>query len=430
MNKYTSFICCIALSACMQAQNFSDHFSNHTLRLDYLFTGNADKQEICLDELSQIPGWAGRRHHLAELPLHGNGQIIVKDEASKRVIYKTSFSSLFQEWLETDEAKKSAKGFENTFLVPFPIRRAEIEVTLYDSRRNIRTQMTHHIDPKDILIHKKGYTHITPHKYLLKSKTGDESTCIDVAILAEGYKKEEMQLFEADAQKACESLMTHAPFSAMKEKGGINIVAVFSPSEDSGVSIPRLNEWKHTAFNAHFSTFYSDRYLTTSQLKAVHDALAGIPYEHIIILANTDEYGGGGIYNSYTLTTAHHPLFQPVVVHEFGHSFAGLADEYFYENDVMTDTYPLDVEPWEQNITTRNGFSKKWEDMIAPGTPIPTTPAESEKYPVGLFEGGGYSAKGIYRPTNNCRMRTNEYPAFCPVCQRAIQRVIDFYTQP
>ena len=107
------------------------------------------------------------------------------------------------------------------------------------------------------------------------------------------------------------------------------------------------------------------------------------PYEHIIILANTDEYGGGGIYNSYTLTTAHHPLFRPVVVHEFGHSFGGLADEYFYEEDVMNDTYPLDVEPWEQNITTRVDFAAKWQDMLPKGTPVPTLPSQSSEYPVG-----------------------------------------------
>ena len=71
--------------------------------------------------------------------------------------------------------------------------------------------------------------------------------------------------------------------------------------------------WKHTAFGSHFDTFYSDRYLTTSRVKAINDALAGIPYEHIIILANTEQYGGGGIYNAFTLTTAHHPNFRPVV---------------------------------------------------------------------------------------------------------------------
>ena len=156
--------------------------------------------------------------------------------------------------------------------------------------------------------------------------------------------------------------------------------------------------------------------------------MAGIPYEHVIILANTEEYGGGGIYNSYTLTTAHHPKFRPVVVHEFGHSFGGLADEYFYDDDVMTDTYPLDIEPWEQNISTRVNFASKWEDMLVKGTPVPTPTSEKVKYPIGVYEGGGYSAKGIYRPADNCRMRTNEYPAFCPVCQRAVRRIIDFYT--
>ena len=155
--------------------------------------------------------------------------------------------------------------------------------------------------------------------------------------------------------------------------------------------------------------------------------MAGIHYEHIIILANTDVYGGGGIYNSYTLTTAHHPMFKPVVVHEFGHSFAGLADEYFYENDTMTDTYPLDVEPWEQNISTRVNFSSKWEDLLPAGTPIPTPANKWEKFPIGVYEGGGYSAKGIYRPAHNCRMKTNEYKEFCPVCQRAIRRIIEFY---
>ena len=133
-------------------------------------------------------------------------------------------------------------------------------------------------------------------------------------------------------------------------------------------------------------------------MKSIHNALAGIPYEHIIILANTDVYGGGGIYNSYTLTTAHHPMFKPVVVHEFGHSFGGLADEYFYEDDTMTDTYP-----------------------------VPTPVAQQKNYPVGVYEGGGYSFKGIYRPAYNCRMKTNEHPEFCPVCQRAIRRIIEFY---
>ena len=425
MKKHILFLLCLIAVASTRAQVFADHFADKTLRVDYIFNGNASGQAICLDGLSALPTWAGRKHHLAELPLQGNGQIVMRNAASGKTIYTTSFSSLFQEWLETDEARNVTKGFENTFLLPYPLQPVEIEITLLDPRRNVRASMKHIVHPNDVLIEQKGNSHITPHKYLLHNDSPEK--CIDVAILAEGYTLQEIQTFYEDADIACKSIFDHEPFKSMKKR--FNVVAVASPSTDSGVSVPRLNEWKHTAFGSHFSTFYSDRYLTTSRVKAIHDALAGIPYEHIIILANTEEYGGGGIYNSYTLTTAHHPMFRPVVVHEFGHSFGGLADEYFYDNDVMTDTYPLDIEPWEQNISTQVDFAAKWKDMLSENTPVPTPAEVSENYPTGVYEGGGYSAKGIFRPAENCRMRTNEYPAFCPVCQRALRRVIEFYTE-
>lgn len=425
MKKHILFLLCLIAVASTRAQVFADHFADKTLRVDYIFNGNASGQAICLDGLSALPTWAGRKHHLAELPLQGNGQIVMRNAASGKTIYTTSFSSLFQEWLETDEARNVTKGFENTFLLPYPLQPVEIEITLLDPRRNVRASMKHIVHPNDVLIEQKGNSHITPHKYLLHNDSPEK--CIDVAILAEGYTLQEIQTFYEDADIACKSIFDHEPFKSMKKR--FNVVAVASPSTDSGVSVPRLNEWKHTAFGSHFSTFYSDRYLTTSRVKAIHDALAGIPYEHIIILANTEEYGGGGIYNSYTLTTAHHPMFRPVVVHEFGHSFGGLADEYFYDNDVMTDTYPLDIEPWEQNISTQVDFAAKWKDMLSGNTPVPTPAEVSENYPTGVYEGGGYSAKGIFRPAENCRMRTNEYPAFCPVCQRALRRIIEFYTE-
>lgn len=425
MKKHILFLLCLIAVASTRAQVFADHFADKTLRVDYIFNGNASGQAICLDGLSALPTWAGRKHHLAELPLQGNGQIVMRNAASGKTIYTTSFSSLFQEWLETDEARNVTKGFENTFLLPYPLQPVEIEITLLDPRRNVRASMKHIVHPNDVLIEQKGNSHITPHKYLLHNDSPEK--CIDVAILAEEYTLQEIQTFYEDADIACKSIFDHEPFKSMKKR--FNVVAVASPSTDSGVSVPRLNEWKHTAFGSHFSTFYSDRYLTTSRVKAIHDALAGIPYEHIIILANTEEYGGGGIYNSYTLTTAHHPMFRPVVVHEFGHSFGGLADEYFYDNDVMTDTYPLDIEPWEQNISTQVDFAAKWKDMLSENTPVPTPAEVSENYPTGVYEGGGYSAKGIFRPAENCRMRTNEYPAFCPVCQRALRRIIEFYTE-
>lgn len=428
MKRHLLAAICIGLSAFAgQAQNFDDYFVNKTIRADYIFSGNSEAQAICLDELSSLPQWAGRRHHLSELPLAGNGEIEMKDKASGKIIYRTSFSSLFQEWICEAEAKKVTRGFENTFLIPFPKNTATVTIRLKDVYHKETASLTHEIDPKDILIHQRGdEASITPHRYLLKS--GSEENCIDIAILAEGYTKEETELFYKDAQTACEALFSHEPFKKLKSR--FNVVAVFSESKDSGVSIPRQNEWKKTAVSSHFDTFYSDRYLTTRSVKAIHNWLAGIPYEHIIILANTDTYGGGGIYNSYTLTTAHHPMFKPVVVHEFGHSFGGLADEYAYDA-APSPQYPYSIEPWEQNITTLADFDAKWKDMVETGTPVPT-PVQTEKSliytKVGVYEGAGYTQKGIYRPTTECRMKINEAPVFCPVCQRALEKLIRFYT--
>ena len=270
--KYLFLLIGLAITVALQGQTFSDYFAEKTLRLDYLFVGNADRQEVTLRELSCLPGWAGRRHHLAELPLKGDGQIHVRDKATGVEIYSHSFSSLFQEWLDTDEAKGSTKGFENTFLVPFPILPVEIEALLFDARGEVANRFVHTVDPSDILIHLKGTGEILPHKYIWKG--GDVEQCIDIAILAEGYTEEEMERFYQDAEIAMESLFNHEPFRSMKER--FNIVAVASPSIDSGVSVPRLGKWRRTAFGSHFSTFYSDRYLTTSDVRSIRGALSGI----------------------------------------------------------------------------------------------------------------------------------------------------------
>lgn len=418
---------CLGMPFSMNGQDFDTYFVDKTLRVDYLFTGDSRHQAIYLDELGALPQWAGRRHRLSELPLAGNGDIEMTDKETGKVIYRTSFSSLFQEWVSESEAKQVKRGFENTFLLPYPKRPALVTIRLKDVHHKECAALTHEVNPSDILIHQRGTSLVTPHRYLLQS--GSDEDCIDVAILAEGYTEAEMDLFYRDAQSACDAIFEHTPFKQLKNR--FNVVAVASPSEDSGVSIPRQNDWKSTAVHSHFDTFYSERYLTTRSVKAVHNWLAGIPYEHIIILANTDTYGGGGIYNSYTLTTAHHSMFRPVVVHEFGHSFGGLADEYAY-TEAPSPQYPYSIEPWEQNITTLVNFESKWKDMLPEGTPVPT-PVETDERSlytkVGVFEGAGYSLKGIYRPATECRMKINEALRFCPVCERALERMIRFYTE-
>ena len=405
-------VLCLFMSANVNAQDFNKVFSDSTLRIDYIFSGNANQQHIAIDQLNVIPRWYGKKQRLAELPMEGNGQITVRDHHTKRTLYRNSFSTLFQEWLTYDEAKHTSRAFENVFLVPMPKDTVDVTVTLNDNKRETMTKLTHTVAPSDILIKHIGERNLTPFETLQTAQ--DTSRCIHIAFLAEGYRSNEMDIFLKDAAEATEALFAHEPFKAMRNR--FNIIAVKAPSADSGTSEPSKGLWKNTALHSHFDTFYSNRYLTTLRLKAVHDWLAGLPYEHIIILVNTHQYGGGGILNSYNLSMTHHPSFKPVVVHEFGHSFAGLADEYAYDFEEIP-MYPPDIEPWEQNITTKVKFSDKWQDMMGK---VPS---------VGLIEGAGYSLKGIFRASHDCRMRTNDTPEFCPVCQRAIQRVIDFYTK-
>jgi len=391
----------------VQAQtSFEECFTDSTLRIDYILSGDANHQQIHLDKLNRYPGWAGRRNHLPELPILGNGQLIMTDSLGQNILYQTSFCTLFQEWLCEEEAKKVSRSFEHCMQVPFPKEKVQIKLQLCNNRHQPICELTHIVDPKDILIHRIGERDLLPFKIL--KEASDPLKALHIAFLAEGYQETEMETFYKDAEIAVEALFEHEPFKALQNR--FTVVAVASPSKESGVSIPKKADWRQTAFGSHFSTFYSDRYLTSLNIKDIHNALAGIPYEHIIVLANTDEYGGGGIYNNYNLTAAHHPKYRPVVVHEFGHSFAGLADEYQYGTpDGEDGQYPLDVEPWEENITTKVDSLK------------------AEK--IGKFEGAGYKRKGIFRYQEDCRMRTNEHPVFCPICQDALRHIIEFYTE-
>ncbi len=421
------------LIICFMLSAFGLMAQDKTLRVDYIFSGTDKTQEIALDEMSCFDGWAGRRCNMDNVPVRGNGQICMTDAATGRVLYRQSFSTLFQEWQTTEEATRLRRAFENVFLLPMPSGPAVVNVELYDFKGNVSASFCHLVDPEDILIRQIN-PDPAPHRYILKS--GDPADKIDVAVVAEGYTASEADVFYADAKKAVDAILAHKPFDRYSDR--FNFVAVALPSDESGVSVPGECVWKETALGSHFNTFYMDRYLTTLRLRQMHDALCGIPYEHIVILANTDTYGGGGIFNSYTLTTAHHPSFEPVVVHEFGHSFAGLADEYYYDDQFVEYYYP-DCEPWEQNITTLFDFSSKWDDMLPQFISIPTPQPEgdiwkhiadgtSEETFLGVYEGGGYQSKGVYRPFPDCRMKTNAADGFCPVCQRAIARIIEFYT--
>lgn len=420
--------------------SFEDNFCDSTLRVDYIFGGGPAGVTLMLDAQSKSAGWAGRRNNLDKLPLAGNGVVEVLDPATGARLYANPFSTLFQEWLAIDEANETQRSFENSFQVPLPRHDADIRVTLYNNRHEEIASLTHKYKPTDELVAIRRNKPL-PHQYL--HRAADPANAIDIAILAEGYTEAEMDSFLVHAKKSADEILSYEPFATYADK--INFVAVMSPSTESGVSIPSRGDWRDTAFGSHFSTFHMERYLTVPNVKRLFDALTGIPFEHIMILVNTDKYGGGGIYNSYHIATALNDKTLPVTVHEFGHSFAGLADEYFYEGDEM-EMYPTDIEPWEKNITTLVDFDSKWKDMVPAETPVPTpwnaksgtreetiamfeSGESKDTDAVGVYEGGGYRTHGVYRPAVTCRMRDNYHPSFCPVCQRAIAEMIEFYTR-
>lgn len=419
---------------------FGTYFTDATLRLDYILSGTATTQDICFIQAYKTDTWAGRRTHLEEALLESDGMITLRDAQSGEVIYKNGFSTLFQEWQVTPEAGKLTRGFECCFQLPWPKKPVDVSVSLKDHGR-VKAELTHRIDPDDILIRplKAGRS---PRQIL---GGGNYAGRVDIAIVGDGYTREEASKFYSDAARAAGMLMKHEPFSSNADK--FNFVALALESKDSGVSEPGEGKWKDTALSSHYDTFYLTRYLTSSSMRTIYDMLAGVPFEHIIVLVNTGRYGGGGIYNSLTLASADHATTGVVIVHEFGHAFAGLADEYAYDDD-QAGTYPAGIEPWEPNITTLVDFSSKWKDMLPDGVKIPTPldeietkgdirrvwsslsagQKESLNNKIGVYEGAGYRTKGIYRPVQECRMRINECENFCPVCLRAIQRTIDFYT--
>ena len=418
--KRLSIFLFIFIVSLFKAQKFSEYFEDKTLRLDYIFAGNAQQQYAFVNELVELKGWYGRKTELKTTPIQGDGQIKVYDSETQQLIYVIAFGTLFQEWTTLDEAKNNNKSFENTFLVPYPKKKIDIQVSFFDKKQNEKIILKHHVDPTDILIRKtvtKGIPTETIHKAKVKNP-------IYIAFLAEGYQEHEMPEFIEYSKKTIQYLFNHEIFNKYKDR--FEFIAVKSPSKDSGITQPSKNIWKSTAVNSNFDTFYAERYLTNSHIFKMHNLLEDVPYQHIIILANTDIYGGGGILNGYLLATTKNSSFAPVIVHEFGHSFGALADEYFYENDIFDPSGDSKIEPWQKNITSLVDFESKWKHLVDKKTPIPTPAEKSTKYKIGAYE--GLKGNGLYIPTLTCRMKINNTKDFCTVCSNALEEIILHYT--
>lgn len=396
---------------------------NTTLRIDFVLTGNQEEQQLTISEFFKLPGYSGSSAQNIPPFDYGNYKLIVTEKASDDTLFIKGFCTLFEEWQSTKEAESLFRAFRQTIELPYP----ETEVTfIFQNRKKDGTTielLREDFSPKNLV------TMLVPQKFPVITLHGVNNPHhkTDLLIIAEGYTREESDLFFKEANNLATYLLATPPFSENRES--ITIRALAIPSSQSGTDDPVKNQWRRTAMNSSFNTFGTDRYLETLDTWSVFNYAASQPRDHIIVLVNCKKYGGGGVYNHFSIATARNKASPEVFVHELGHGLAGLGDEYYYSETAYTDFFNLETEPWQPNLTTLVDFDSKWKFLMNDSIPVPTPAISKYKNSTGVFEGGGYSANGIYRPAINCRMKSNEADGFCEACQFSIKRILDFYTQ-
>ncbi len=440
-----------------------------TMRLDYYHTGDATREFFSVDRIVIEPlPWPGNPAQNIDDSRLGKYFFEVADAKSKRALYSRGFASVYGEWETTDEAKSMFRTFGESLRFPAPTAPIKITLRKRDAKNNWLTIWTTELDPKDIFIDRS--TKRAPAPLIPIQKMGDPATKVDFLILGDGYTAREAKKFERDARRLTEVLFSTSPFK--EHRRNFNVWAICPPALESGISRPSTGVYRNSPLGATYDAFGSERYVLTFDNRALRETAEFAPYEFIEVLANNRTYGGGGIFNLYSTVAADNGFADYVFVHEFGHHFAGLADEYYTSPVAYTPSTEL-LEPWEANATAlRDPAKLKWKDLVQPDTPLPTpwnkdayeqasreyqkrrtqirkdnrpesemealfrenlvheqAAFRQEKYwgRVGAFEGAMYESKGYYRPEVDCIMfsRTNH---FCAVCRRAIERIIAMYS--
>ncbi|MCX6175056.1 MAG: M64 family metallo-endopeptidase [Ignavibacteriales bacterium] len=486
--KTSKLIVLFLFSVILKAQtiNFDDYFTDQTMRIDYFHVGDANSEIVTLDQVYQYGTWAGSLKNLIDNFNNGAYYYKVYDTASGKLIFSRGFDSYFKEYQTSDEASKGIKRtYQESAIIPFPKNKIKFVLEKRDRQNNLNEVFSTEINPADLYIIKDAL--IDKSVKVLKSHySGDPHNNVDVAILAEGYTALEQKKFEKDLKHYTNLFLGHEPFKSNKDK--FNIYGVFKASQESGIDEPGANIYKNTTLNTRFYSLGSERYVLTEDNKTLHDLAAHVPYDAIYIMCNSERYGGGGIYNFYCTFTSDNQFSPYIFLHEFGHSFGGLADEYYTSDVAYNEFYPEGQEPVEPNITRMLDKSNlKWKDLITSGIKLPT-PWEKENYDkmdyawqkerremnkhiaelklaraqqreinaaqneynikdkshsdeidkylmsskycgkVGVFEGAGYSAKGVYRSMIDCLMFTKGMKPFCKVCEEHVVKVIKHYT--
>ena len=416
----STILLCLGFKAKGQVE-YDKYFTDNQLRIDYYLYGNSETVSYALDKLVKEPKWGGPRIHLIDDMGYGKYFVEVSLPNSDMILYSHSYCLLFGEWQTSKEATKISKGFHESVVIPFPKETVEVKFYARDEKGVFTKQMTLSVDPTDYFIKPAP---VLPYAIYNVYGNYPVENAVDIVLLPDGYTEQEMGKFINDCQFFVKSLFSYAPYDSYQDR--FNVRAVMVPSQDSDITMPGDKLYRNTALSCAFWTFDSERYCMTYDNETMKTLAGQVPYDQIYILANTKKYGGGGIFNSYCVSTTGNSYSSDVIIHEFGHGFAGLADEYAYEG---TDNYNTQIEPWEPNITTLVDFDSKWKDMIGKKTPVPTPAEKKYENTVGVYEGAGYQLNGIYRPMIDCLMRTFNGKKFCPVCERAIERMIKYYTE-
>lgn len=346
--KKIAFLCLILLTISLQAQ-FNEHFKNKTLRIDYIHSGSAEAEYFVFDTLYSEKYWGGSKTNLIDEFNYGNHKFEVYDAATNELLYSRGYSSLFREYQATAEGATSCKAFDETIVFPYPKR--AVNIAFYSRNKDLSWEKLFilPVDPKTRKIQKNKEDKFKKRKVHYAGKYNEK---LDIVIIAEGYTAEEMDKFRQDCERFKGYILDSEPYTENKDK--INIWAVEAISEESGTDLPGEEIWKNTAVGTNFYTFGSERYLTTEDMKSVRNVAANAPYDQIYILVNHEKYGGGGIYNYYSLGTSDNSSADFLFQHEFGHAFAGLGDEYYTSEVAVEDFYPTDVEPG--NLTLPPGL--------------------------------------------------------------------------
>lgn len=416
--KKIFFVSLLLVSFFAKAQ-WEENFENASLRIDYYHSGRYQVDYFSLQSCQKLPFYSGSHTYLIDQTNNGAYKVALFDRKSKQMIFSKGFSSLFNEWQSSQEAKNMCGNYEETVIVPYPKNDVDIVFFSRDTLNNWQEVFREQFSEELLTdYYNPSYNIISLHKVNRKVEQR-----MDLVFLPVGYTKQEKDKMLKDLNNFALWMFDQEPYKSRAEV--INIEAIEYYSETSG--IPGLGDRKDEQgpLGVAYNMFSSSRYIMTTSLWELNDVLNGVPFDAVIIVANSEVYGGGGIYNYYA-TCYTGAKAKEVLIHEFSHSFAGLADEYS-DNDSDTGLQPVYAEPYEKNITTLIDFSSKWGSMIKKTTPIPT-PATKEYFDeVGVFEGASYMSKGFYRPYQHCMMR--DLSPFCPVCSKVINDMLDIYSK-